>query len=267
VHMHVVPVQDATGAYSHFVSLLRDITDRKTHELEKEQFIKGLTQSNKELKQFTYITSHNLRSPLVNLMGLLHLIDDYEVQDQDLIAIHEKLKVSTESLISTVNDLMDILYTKDHQFIQMEENDVAVVLGHVLKLLGKVVAEIEPEIVCDFDEAPSIKFHKAYFESILMNLLTNAIKYRSPSRKLKIWVSTKIQDDRVVLTFKDNGIGFDLERHKDRVFGFYQKFHNHPDSKGLGLFLVKSQMEDLGGTVEMESFPDAGTTLILRFKQ
>jgi PAS domain S-box-containing protein len=266
-HMTVIPVQDGKGAYSHFVSLLRDITYRKTHELEKEQFIKGLTQRNKELKQFTYITSHNLRSPLVNLMGLLELVDDIDVQDQDLRAIHEKLKVSSESLMCTVNDLMDILYTKDNQFIQVEENEVAVVLDHVLKLVGKVIGDIQPEIICDFKDAPLIKFHKAYFESILMNLLTNAIKYRSPSRKLKIAVSTKIQGDRVVLTFTDNGIGFDLERHKDRIFGFYQKFHNHPDSKGLGLFLVKSQMEDLGGTVEMESFPDAGTTLILTFKQ
>jgi PAS domain S-box-containing protein len=267
VHMTVLPVQDSTGAYSHFVSLLIDITDRKTHELEKEQFIKGLTQSNKELKQFTYITSHNLRSPLVNLMGLLHLIDDIEVQDEDLNSIHEKLRISAESLICTVNDLMDILYTKDNQLIQLEENDVALVLNHVLKLVGKVVTEVEPEISCDFTHAPTIKFHKAYFESILMNLVTNALKYRSPSRELKISVGTRIQDDRVVLTFKDNGIGFDLERHKERIFGFYQKFHNHPDSKGLGLFLVKSQMEDLGGTVDMESFPDAGTTLILTFKQ
>jgi PAS domain S-box-containing protein len=267
VHMTVVPVQDSTGTYSHFVSLLRDITDRKIHEFEKEQFIKGLTQRNKELKQFTYITSHNLRSPLVNMMGLLQIIDDIEVHDEDLKAIHEKLKISSESLICTVNDLMDILYTKDNQFIEVEENEVSVVLDHVLKLVGKIVAEIQPEIVCDFKDAPSIKFHKAYFESILMNLLTNAIKYRSPNRKLKIEVATKIQEDRVVMTFRDNGIGFDLERHKDRIFGFYQKFHNHPDSKGLGLFLVKSQMEDLGGTVDMESFPDAGTTLTLSFKQ
>lgn len=265
--MTVVPVQDNTGAYSHFISLVRDITDRKTHELEKEQFIKSLTKSNKELKQFTYITSHNLRSPLVNLMGLLELIDDIDVQDEGLKAIHEKLKISSESLIATVNDLMDILYTKDNQFIQVEDNEVGVVLEHVIKLVGKIVEEIQPEITTDFSDAPLIKFHKAYFESILMNLLTNAIKYRSPARKLKISVKTKVQDNRIVLTFKDNGIGFDLERHRDRIFGFYQKFHNHPDSKGLGLFLVKSQMEDLGGTVDMESFPDVGTTLTLTFKQ
>jgi PAS domain S-box-containing protein len=262
----VVPVQNSAGVYSHFVSIMRDITDLKTHELEKEQFIKGLTQKNKDLKQFTYITSHNLRSPLVNLMGLLELVDDIEVQDKDLVAIHDKLKVSSESLISTVNDLMDILYTKDNQFIKVEENDVAVVLDHVLKLVGKVVSEVKPEIICDFVAAPVIRFHKAYFESILMNLVTNALKYRSPLRSLKIFVATKIQGERTVLTFKDNGIGFDLERHKDRIFGFYQKFHNHPDSKGLGLYLVKSQMEDLGGTVDINSFPDAGTTLTLTFK-
>lgn len=264
--MMVVPVQESTGSYSHFICLLSDITERKNHEMEKEEFIKGLTQRNKELKQFTYITSHNLRSPLVNLTGLLSLIEDFEVENEELRAIHDKLKISSESLMSTVNDLMDILHTRDTQFIRVEENSLTEVLNHVRNLLQKAVSEIQPEIRCNF-EVPTIRFHKAYFESILMNLFTNSIKYRSPTRQLKIDISTKLQDGRIVLTFRDNGIGFDLERHKDRVFGFYQKFHNHPDSKGLGLFLVKSQMEELGGTVDMKSFPDAGTTLTLSFRQ
>jgi PAS domain S-box-containing protein len=263
--MTVVPVQESSGNYSHYICLISDITERKTHEMEKEEFIKGLTQRNKELKQFTYITSHNLRSPLVNLTGLLSLIDDIEVQDEQLKLIHDKLKISSESLMTTVHDLMDILHTRDTQFIQVEDNALPEVLSHVRNLLQKVVSEIQPEIRCNF-EVKTIRFHKAYFESILMNLFTNSIKYRSPERQLKIDISTRLQDGRVVLTFRDNGIGFDLERHKDRVFGFYQKFHNHPDSKGLGLFLVKSQMEELGGTVDMKSFPDAGTTLILTFK-
>lgn len=263
--MTVVPVQENSGRYSHYICLLSDITERKNHEIEKEEFIKGLTQRNKELKQFTYITSHNLRSPLVNLTGLLGLIEDIKVEDEELRSIHDKLKVSSESLMSTVHDLMDILHTRDTQFIRVEENSLDEVLGHVRNLLQKVVSEIKPEIRCNF-EVPAIRFHKAYFESILMNLFTNSIKYRSPTRQLKIDISTRLQNGKIVLTFRDNGIGFDLERHKDRVFGFYQKFHNHPDSKGLGLFLVKSQMEELGGTVDMKSFPDAGTTLTLTFR-
>jgi PAS domain S-box-containing protein len=262
--MMVVPVQESSGRYSHYICLLSDITERKNHEIEKEAFIKGLTQRNKELKQFTYITSHNLRSPLVNLTGLLSLIDNIEVEDEELIAIHDKLKISSESLMSTVHDLMDILHTRDTEFIRVEENSLDEVLSHVRNLLQKALSETNPEIRCNF-EVPTIRFHKAYFESIIMNLFTNSIKYRSPTRQLKIEISTRLIDGRVVLTFRDNGIGFDLERHKDRVFGFYQKFHNHPDSKGLGLFLVKSQMEELGGTVDMKSFPDAGTTLTLTF--
>jgi PAS domain S-box-containing protein len=266
VQIVVLPVQDSTGTYSHFVTIIRDITDRKVHELEKEQFIKGLTQKNKDLKQFTYITSHNLRSPLVNLMGLIGLLEDIDVEDEELKLIHKNFKISSESLISTVNDLMDILNTKENQFLKVEENQVMEVLDHVLKLLGKHITEIGPQILCDFKAAPFIRFHKAYFESIVMNLLTNAIKYRDPDRRLKIDITTRLVDGRVVMTFKDNGIGFDRERHKDRIFGFYQKFHNRPDSKGLGLFLVKSHMEDLGGTVDIESSPNMGTTLILNFK-
>jgi PAS domain S-box-containing protein len=266
VQMVVLPVQDSTGTYSHFVTIIRNITDRKVHELEKEQFIEGLTRKNKDLKQFTYITSHNLRSPLANLTGLIGLLDDIEVDNEALKVIHDNFRVSTESLISTVNDLMDILNTKDNQLLQIEENQVSVVLDHVVKLLGKHVTDIDLQILCDFNDARSIKFHKAYFESIIMNLLTNAIKYRAPDRQLIVEIDTRLVDSRIVLTFKDNGTGFDLERHRDRIFGFYQKFHNHPDSKGLGLYLVKSQMEDLGGTVDIKSIPNVGTTLILNFK-
>jgi PAS domain S-box-containing protein len=99
IQMAVLPVQDSTGTYSHFVSILRNITDRKSHELEKEQLINRLTQNIKDLKQFTYITSHNLRSPLVNQMGLIGLIEDIDVENEDLKAIHEKFKISSESLI------------------------------------------------------------------------------------------------------------------------------------------------------------------------
>ncbi|MET3980972.1 signal transduction histidine kinase [Mucilaginibacter sp. UYP25] len=111
-----------------------------------------------------------------------------------------------------------------------------------------------------------IRFHKVYFESILLNLLTNALKYRSPSRPLYLQISTKTIKDKIELTFEDNGIGLDVNRHRERIFGFYQKFHDNSDSKGLGLYLVKSQMEELGGTVAIESEVDKGTRLILSFK-
>jgi signal transduction histidine kinase len=100
----------------------------------------------------------------------------------------------------------------------------------------------------------------------MLNLLTNAIKYKSENRKLKITINANEVDDTVYLIFKDNGIGIDLERNRDKVFGLYQRFHNYPDSKGLGLYLVKSQVETMGGTISIESEVNKGTTFTLTFK-
>ena len=109
--------------------------------------------------------------------------------------------------------------------------------------------------------------NKAYLESIILNLLTNAIKYRDHSRKLKISISTKEKEDLTILTCEDNGIGIDIERNKDKIFGLYQRFHNYPDSKGLGLYLVKSQVETMGGTINVQSEVNKGTKFTLTFKK
>jgi signal transduction histidine kinase len=103
-------------------------------------------------------------------------------------------------------------------------------------------------------------------ESIMLNLLANSIKYKSENRKLKVTIKTSQVDDSIVLTFKDNGIGIDLERNRDKIFGLYQRFHNYPDSKGLGLYLVKSQVETMEGTIGIESEVNKGTSFTLTFK-
>jgi signal transduction histidine kinase len=99
-----------------------------------------------------------------------------------------------------------------------------------------------------------------------LNLLTNSLKYKSETRKLKINITASRQGDNILLIFKDNGIGIDLERNRDKIFGLYQRFHDYPDSKGLGLYLVKSQVETMGGTINVESQVDVGTTFTLTFK-
>jgi PAS domain S-box-containing protein len=263
--MLVFPLHDKSGNYSRYIAITKDITDRKKHELENERLIKDLTCRINDLRQFTYITSHNLRSPLTNLLGLVTLTEDIEVENETLRTIHAAFKTTAETLIETINDLVDILNTKDNQIIKMEENVVSDVLNHILDQLFSPTDDTRPVITSDFKEVPVINFHKVYFESILSNLLTNAIKYRSPVRRLSINIATHIVDNRIVLTFEDNGIGLDVERHKNRLFGFYQKFHDNSVSKGMGLYLVKSQMEELGGTVVIESKLNEGTKLILTF--
>jgi signal transduction histidine kinase len=124
----------------------------------------------------------------------------------------------------------------------------------------------KPIIKLKLDKVPLLNTNKAYIESIILNLLTNSIKYKSENRKLKITVTAEQVDENLYITFKDNGIGIDLERNKDKIFGLYQRFHNYPDSKGLGLYLVKSQVETMGGTISVESEVNKGTLFTLTFK-
>jgi len=267
VSFSMIPIFDKDGKLSHWISIQRDITDQKNQEKEKEQLIRELTQNNKDLKQFSYITSHNLRAPLSNLTGLLNLIEDIPVENSDLKLILNGFTKSTHLLNETINDLVKVVIIKDNPSIQKENVLFSEVFESVFNQLNYLINLHQPIIKINLEQDSLSNINKAYLESIILNLLTNAIKYRDHSRKLKISISTKENEDQTILTFEDNGIGIDIERNKDKIFGLYQRFHNYPDSKGLGLYLVKSQVETMGGTIDVQSEVDKGTKFTLTFKK
>ncbi|WP_166922108.1 PAS domain-containing sensor histidine kinase [Flavobacterium poyangense] len=266
VRFSMIPIFNNEGIISHWISIQRDITDEKKLETEKEHLIRELTQNNKDLKQFSYITSHNLRAPLSNLIGLLNLIEDIPIENPELEEILAGFNKSTHLLNETINDLVKVIIIKDNPSMQKEEVSLKEVFENVFSQLSFQIELHKPIIKLKFDRVPLLNTNKAYIESILLNLLTNSIKYKSENRKLKISIVAEQIDHKAILTFKDNGIGIDLERNKDKVFGLYQRFHNYPDSKGLGLYLVKSQVETMGGTISIESEVNKGTTFTITFK-
>lgn len=255
------------GSVKAMVFNYRDITERKHHEQERELLIHELTKHNKSLRQFSYITSHNLRAPLANMLGLLGLINLNSIEDPSLKEILEGFNVSTNSLNDTINDLLKILFIKENTAIEQEEVHLYSLFQKVTSQVSTLLEEVDPEIELNFQQDCAINFNRAYLESIFLNLLTNAIKYRSANRKLRLTVKMREYDTKSVLSFQDNGIGLDLEKCRSKVFGLYQRFHNNLDSKGLGLCMVKSQMEALGGTIDIESTVDAGTKFILTFNK
>lgn len=266
VRFSMIPIFNNEGVITHWISIQRDITDEKKLETEKEHLIRELTQNNKDLKQFSYITSHNLRAPLSNLIGLLNLIEDIPVENEELQEILAGFTKSTHLLNETINDLVKVIIIKDNPSMQKEEVSLKEVFENVFSQLSFQIELHKPIIKLKFDKVPELTTNKAYIESILLNLLTNSIKYKSENRKLKISITAEQIDNKTILTFKDNGIGIDLERNRDKVFGLYQRFHNYPDSKGLGLYLVKSQVETMGGTISIESEVNKGTTFTITFK-
>ncbi|RTY87772.1 PAS domain-containing sensor histidine kinase [Flavobacterium sp. RSP15] len=266
VRFSMIPIYNTDNELSHWISIQRDITDEKKQEKEKEQLIRELTQNNKDLKQFSYITSHNLRAPLSNLTGLLNLIEDIPIDNPELKEILYGFNKSTHLLNETINDLVKVIIIKDNPSIKKEPVLLQDIFENVFNQLNFQIELYKPIIKINFEKVSIININKAYIESILLNLLTNAIKYKSENRKLKITITTSEIDDTIVLIFKDNGIGIDLERNRDKIFGLYQRFHNYPDSKGLGLYLVKSQVETMGGTINIESEVNKGTIFTLTFK-
>ncbi|MGA9639735.1 PAS domain-containing sensor histidine kinase [Flavobacterium sp.] len=266
LHFSMIPIYNSETEISHWISIQRDITKEKKQEKEKEQLIRELTQNNKDLKQFSYITSHNLRAPISNLIGLLNLIDDITIEDAELKEILYGFSKSTFLLNETINDLTNVMIIKDNTTTKKQTVFLNEVFEHVFSQLSYQVELQRPILKIDFSNANTLKTNKAYIESILLNLLSNALKYRSNKRALKITIITTQTNELLTLLFQDNGIGIDLQRNQDKIFGLYQRFHDYPDSKGLGLYLVKSQVEALGGTISINSEVDKGTTFTLTFK-
>ncbi len=266
INFSMIPVTNKDGEHSHWISIQRDVTEEKNKVKEREQLIRELTQNNKDLKQFSYITSHNLRAPLSNLTGLLNLVEDIPVEDPELKEIIDGFSKSTHLLNETINDLVKVVIIKDNPSIQKEKVLIKEIFENVFDQLSFLIGLHKPILKIDLEEVTILNINKSYLESIFLNLLTNAIKYRNEGKQLRINISSKVVNDDLILTFKDNGIGIDLLRNKDKIFGLYQRFHNHPDSKGLGLYLVKSQVEAMAGTITVASEVGKGTTFTITFK-
>lgn len=244
----------------------RDITQRKQRAAEKEKLIEELTLYNQDLKQFSFITSHNLRAPLSNLQGILNILDTSEIASRETLHLIEGLRKSTSQLSETINDLVNILIIKQNTSLVKENLSFQQSFDNVTNMLQGILAHESPVVSTCFEHAPSVFFHKSYLESIFLNLLTNSIKYKSPSRELKLNLSSEEEEGYIVLSFSDNGLGIDTSKFGSRIFGLYQRFHSVNEGKGIGLYMVHSQMTALGGKVSVESEPDKGTTFKLHFK-
>lgn len=244
----------------------RDISTRKKAEEERKLLIKELTKNNADLKQFSYIVSHNLRAPLTNLTSMIKLLDFNTVTTDRSLKLLEGFKSTTLHLNETLNDLIDILVVKDNTNIRTETISFEESLTKIIKSINSLFTETNTRISWDFSSAEFVKFTEPYLESIFQNLITNSIRYRSIERIPEIWIKTEVQEDEIVLTYHDNGIGFDINQAKDKVFGLHQKFHHHPESRGIGLYLIHAQITSLGGTISVDSKINIGTTFKISFK-
>lgn len=264
VKISIFPVSDSEGKYTHWVSIQRDVTASKQAELEREQMINELTKSNRELQQFSYITTHNLRAPLTNLIAISNLLDTNTIEDPNLAEMIGAFKISARQLHETLDDLIQVLLIKGDTSLDLEQVFFEDICDRVIFTIQSMVQQSGLQLATNFEEAQSVWFSSAYMESIFLNLLSNSIKFASPSRKPRVVIQSFRVDHCVKLIFSDNGIGFDMERVKGRIFGLHKRFHKG-EGKGVGLFLIHAQITALGGTIEVESKEHLGTTFTITF--
>lgn len=247
-------------------TIIRDITDIKNNEFEMKKLISELTNKNNEMMQFNYIVSHNLRSPIANIIGLTGILHQKNITEIEREKVLSFIREASLKMDEIVKDLSTILYAKSN--ISQKRGKV-----YFHKLLQGILETLEQEIVqsgcllsIDVDESAGHMFTiKSYMESIFYNLISNAIKYRSVQRVLKLEISITKINNEIVLKFKDNGIGINLKENSEHLFGLYKRFNFDTEGKGLGLHMTKTQVESLGGTIHVESEPDQGTCFTLRF--
>jgi light-regulated signal transduction histidine kinase (bacteriophytochrome) len=226
----------------------------KTVELRRinEELIKN----NNELLQFSFTVSHNLRGPVARMMGLANLVSRQEIPEEtrQLVSF---IELTADELDQIIKDLVNILELRNDPIHSREQINLQSEWAQTVGLLKDNLTGTE-EISTDFNSLPEIFSVRSMLDNILYNLLSNSIKFRSPERALKVTVSSRVENGHAVLEVRDNGLGFNVKVHQDKVFKLYRRFHTHVGGRGMGLYLIKTQAEVLHGSVEARSEPDQG---------
>jgi len=273
LQFNIIPLEKEQGKVPHVLSIIKDITASRKHEGELKNSIKELEvisdqliYQNKLLQDFAYITSHNLRSPLSNLKALINLYEIFELGSDEKKTAFDKIKLTLESLINTVNELSTSISEKGNLKKELENINFQKQLDEIKESLYSHIEDSGAVINTNFVKTTNILYPKLYIESIFLNLLTNSIKYRSYERPLIINIETKKERDTTILSWKDNGIGIDMKKYGSKLFGLKNTFHDRDDSRGIGLYITRNQIESVGGTISAESKLNEGCTFTIQFK-
>ncbi|REE25418.1 PAS domain S-box protein [Winogradskyella pacifica] len=243
-----------------YLGVATDISELKKVEKEIKSLLDITNEQNGRLRNFAHIVSHNLRSHSGGISGILDLIqmEQPDILKNELFAL---LILGAENLNQTVNDLTEIVKVNLTQ-ADVSKVNIHEVIQKNIEILNIQIMKAKFEIINNVDKNLTVKGVPAYFDSIVLNMITNAIKYRSEERAsyLKIYADVETEQSMITLFFKDNGLGIDLKKNGDKLFGLYKTFHRHDDSRGVGLFITKNQIESMDGKIEIASEVNLGTT-------
>ena len=258
-----IPIEDEKLIYA----VAKNITDKKELEQERKIHLKRLTEINNEFKQLSYATAHDLRSPVNNMLSVFELLETESIKNEETLELLSILKSTTHTLKENLDEYIRVLNYKNQTDNQLEEIDLNNSLDEVLISINSLIHNSETTINVDFSAVDKVYFNKSYLKSVFLNLITNAIKYVKPNTTPSISIKSRKQNNTIQLIISDNGIGFDLDKVKDKVFGLFQKFNEHIDSNGIGLYLVHNHITALGGQITLDSEVNKGAKFTISFPQ
>ena len=266
IQWDIKAILDSEGRPIEVLYMGQDVSELYEKKSELQNLVKLVSNQNKKLVEYTNIISHHIRSHVANLLGLSNLID-LVTAEKDQLDYFLLLKEAIQKLDVTIKELNVITKIQQQPSLNYQLINLERVVDKVVSILIGDILNTNAKICINIDSAIAINTVPSYLESIILNLISNAITYRSHDRKLVLNISAECgRNGKLIVTFADNGIGIDIEKHGDRIFKLYQTVSQNPGSKGLGLYLVKSQIESMGGEISLESKLGIGSQFTLHLK-
>lgn len=252
--------RDKDGVSTKQLSILTDITNLKTVQQKlSDQAIK-LQRQNNHLKQFNYVATHDLKSPLITLKAYFEILQkELTNSSSEVTSALNFMQEEFENFRITQEGLTQAIRLREDE-INIESIDANKIIDELTHTYRKKIKGQGGELIVKLDSEAKVKSSRVYIKSVIDNLISNAIKYKSDKRPIVIQINTCKSDKYLNINIKDNGLGIDLELQKDKIFGMFNRFHHHSEGSGMGLYMVKNMVERLGGRISIESEVDKGTS-------
>lgn len=260
-----IPLLDEDGHATGIVGISLDISDLKQKEQELRNLINVTSLQNKKLINFAHIVSHNLRSHSANFSMLLDFLV-HEKDEEEKVKIVNMLTQASDNLLETLENLNEVVTLSTNTQAKKEKVNLHTKISEIQQNLSEIIQNNKLKIINKVSQNIDIRIVPAYLDSILMNFITNGVKYKHPDREPQLEFSTEVIKYYTVLSISDNGIGIDLEKYGSKLFGMYKTFHTNKDSRGIGLYITKNQVEAMHGKIEVESELGEGTKFKVFFK-
>lgn len=259
-----IPLIDHKGNAYGLVGISMDITNIKQKEKELRNLINVTSQQNKKLINFAHIVSHNLRSHSANFSMLLNFLIE-ETNEHEKEKIIKMLTDASGNLLETLDNLNEVVAISTNLNVKKEPTFLKTAITKVQQNLAGFLLNNKAKIVNKVPDDLKVNVVPAYLESIILNFITNGVKYKHPDRDPKLILSVTNKNNQILFKIEDNGLGIDLKKYGSKIFGMYKTFHPHEDARGIGLYISKNQIEAMNGSITVESEVGCGTKFNIFF--